>query len=78
MDTVITVIQLLVKLVPVVVQAGTDLQPFAVALFNHFNGKAPTAEELVALEAKVDELAARLQVPLPAAQPGDPDYVKPA
>lgn len=76
-NAVLAVIEVLAKLEPVFVSTWTNLKPFAAALMAQFKGVAPTADELTALEVQVDALAARLQVPLPAAQPGDPDYTKP-
>ena len=78
LGTVLTVIDLAGKMLPQIMATATDLKPFASALFTQLSGgAAPTDTELAALEAKIDELAARLQAPLPPAQPGDPDYVKP-
>lgn len=75
--TVLTVVETLTKLAPTFVSTWTDLKPFATTLYTQFKGSAPTADELTALEAQIDALAARLQIPLPPAQPGDPDYTKP-
>lgn len=74
--TVLTVIETLTKLAPQLVATWNDLKPFATALYTQFKGAEPTEAELAELEAKIDELAARLQVPLPEAQVGDPDYQK--
>lgn len=74
---VLTAVETLAKLAPTFVSTWTDLKPFAVDLYTQFKGSAPTADELTVLEAQIDALAARLQVPLPPAQPGDPDYTKP-
>jgi hypothetical protein len=72
---VMTTVETLTKLAPRFVATWDDLQPFAVALYTEFKGAPPVGPDLAALEAKIDELAARLQVELPPAQPGDPDYV---
>lgn len=75
--TVLTVVETLTKLAPTFVSTWTDLKPFAVDLYTQFKGSKPTEDELTVLEAQIDALAARLQAPLPPAQPGDPDYTKP-
>ena len=75
--TVLTVIETLSKLEPVFVSTWNNLKPFAVSLFTQFKGEEPTADELTELERQIDALAATLQEPLPAAQPGDPDYQPP-
>lgn len=74
---ILSLVETLTKFVPVVVQAGTDLKPYAVALYNQINGKEATPDQRAALEAGVDAMFARLMEPLPPAQEGDPDYVKP-
>lgn len=78
LGTVLTVLQTLVKFAPTVIQAGADLKPFAVALYERLKGQELTTDERAVVEAGVDALYARLMEPLPPAQPGDPDYVKPA
>lgn len=75
LTTVLTVIEALMKFTPVIVQAGADIKPFAVALYQQLSGQTITAAQRAELEAGVDALFARLEVPLPPAQPGDPDYV---
>jgi len=75
---VLTAIETLVKFEPTIVQAGADLKPYAAALYQQLTGQAITDDQRASLEAGVDALFARLEVPLPPAQPGDPDYVPPA
>lgn len=74
---VLEVVNQAIKLAPQAVSTWNDLKPFATSLYAQIKGSAPTEAEVTEMEAKIDELAARLQVPLPEAQPGDPDYVKP-
>ena len=77
LSTVLTVVETLTKLAPTFVATWNDLKPFAQSLYTQFNdGVAPTDAQLTELEAQLDALAARLQEPLPAAQPGDPDFQK--
>jgi hypothetical protein len=75
---VLTVIEQLIAAAPSIIKVGIDLKPFAETLYSKLTGGAAlTDTERTALRAGVDSLYARLQVPLPAAQPGDPDYVAP-
>ena len=74
LTTVLTVLEVLAKLTPTIIQVGTDLKPFAIALYEKVNGHLITPEQSAELEAMTDALYARLQEPLPPAQPGDPDY----
>ncbi len=59
------VIQAAVKLGPSVIQLEQDAQPFAQAIYGMFTGTNVTPEQLAALEAKIDDLVAQLEVPLP-------------
>jgi hypothetical protein len=77
MDTVLTVIDLLAKYAPAFIKAWQDAKPFAAALFSQLEGRQPTVDEMVTLEAQIDNLHARMQQPLDPAQPGDPDYIPP-
>lgn len=61
----LTVVETLTKFAPQFVTTWSDLKPFATTLFEQFKGAQISADELVELEAKIDELAARLQEPLP-------------
>ena len=74
--TVLQVIEVLAKLEPVFVSTWTNLKPFATALYTQFKGTPPDEATLRSMEAQIDALAAALQVPLPPAQPGDPDFTK--
>ena len=74
LSTVLAVIDTLIKFEPVIVQTGTDLKPFAVALYQKLTGQDITDEQRTSLEAGVDALYAQFETPLPAAQSGDPDY----
>lgn len=66
-------------LAPTVIQGFKDFEPFAVLIWDSIvKGQAITPEETAAIEAKLADLSNQLQQALPAAQPGDPDYVPPA
>ena len=72
--TVLSVIQLVQKGAPIVISGISDAKVFATNLFSALSGRAPTAEEEAAIDAQLALLTAQLEEPLPAAQPGDPDY----
>lgn len=74
---VLTAISTLIKVAPQIVQTVNDLKPYATALYKQLTGTLPTPAEQATMEAGIDALFARLEQPLPAAQPGDPDYIKP-
>lgn len=63
--TLAKIIKVAVDVGPDVIKAVSDAKPFAEQIFNTLRGKEITAEDLAALEAKIDSLAAQLQEPLP-------------
>lgn len=64
--TVAGIIKTLIDVGPDVIKGVQDAKPFAEQLVKTIFGKKEvTAEELAELEAKIDDLAAQLQVPLP-------------
>ena len=64
--TLAKLIKLAVDLGPDVIKAASDAKPFAEQIFKSLTGKKEiTPEDLLELEAQIDELAAQLQVPLP-------------
>jgi hypothetical protein len=60
-----SVLQTIVALTPIVIQAGKDLTPFAEAIYGLMSGTNVTAVQLATLQAQVQALSDRLQVPLP-------------
>ncbi len=74
---VVTVINTLAKLEPELVTAAQNLKTFGTTLFEEFTGQKISDTDLATLEAKIDDIHAQLQQPLPAPQPGDPDYKAP-
>lgn len=76
LTTVLTVLDVLTKVTPVIIKVGTDLKPFAESLFKQLKGGELTAAERTELERAVDAQYAKFMQPLPPAQPGDPDYLK--
>lgn len=76
LTTVLTAVEVLMKVMPSVMKTVDDVRPFAESFFAQLKGEELSDEDLIELEAKIDDLAAQLQVPLPPAQPGDPDFEK--
>lgn len=76
LSLVASIIQTTTKFAPIVFQGIEDAKPFAMGLIQQITGKAPSAEDEAAIDEMLASLTARLEKPLPPAQPGDPDYVK--
>lgn len=75
--TIITVLQTVVSALPGAVTTVEQLVALGQKFFTATNGTDPTDADIAALRAGIDsDVAAALQ-PLPAPQPGDPDYVAP-
>ena len=75
--SIISILQVIVANLPGAITTATQLVDLATKLFSTINGKAPTADEIAALEASIDADVLLAITPLPAPQPGDPDYVAP-
>lgn len=73
-SVVLTAVNTFIKVEPQLAQTVGDLKPYALALYQELTGQAPTDDQRAAISAGIDALFARLEAPLPAAQPGDPDY----
>lgn len=64
--TLAKIIKVAVDVGPDVIKGVQDAKPFAEQIFKSLMGnKEITQEELAELEAKIDDLAAQLQEPLP-------------
>lgn len=64
--TLAKVIKIAVDTGPDVIKGVADAKPFAAQIYKSLFGKEEiTMEDLLALEAKIDDLAAQLQEPLP-------------
>lgn len=61
----LTVINFISKEYPDIVAAAGNLKTFGTRLFEEFTGAQISDDDLATLEAKVDELSAQLQQPLP-------------
>jgi hypothetical protein len=56
------------------VAAGVSIMPYVTAITDTFSGSAPpTEQELAALDAKIAELEAKVQAPLPPKEDGEPE-----
>lgn len=73
-----TIIQGVSKAAPIVFQGISDAKPFAMDLYSRITGQPVSTADETVIDAMLASLTTRLEAPLPAAQPGDPDYVKSA
>lgn len=73
-NAVLAAVQLATKAAPIVISTVSDAKTFAETLWKSITGTAPTEEDSAMIDALILSLTARLEVPLPPAQPGDPDY----
>lgn len=55
------------------VAAGVSIMPYVTAITDTFSGGTPTEQELAALDAKIAELEAKVQEPLPPKEDGEED-----
>lgn len=78
MDTVLALLQIVVQNAPGAIKTATDLYDLGTRFYATVHGNAPTADEQAQLRAQIDADVALALQPLPPAQPGDEDYVKPA
>lgn len=53
--------------------AGRNIEPYITAIVGTFSGTIPTPEDLAVLDAKIIELDAQVDAPLPPAEPGEPE-----
>ena len=64
--TVLTTVELLSKWGPVVAQGISDLEPFAMSLYERLSsGKQPTEEERILIKDKLKQLHDEFQSPMP-------------
>lgn len=71
---IISLLQLVVANLPGAITTTQQLVDLGSKFFSSVNGRDPTSAEIAALEAAIDADVADALLPLPAAQPGDPDY----
>lgn len=53
--------------------AGRNIAPYVMALSDTFSGGVPTLEQIAALDAKIIELDALVEAPLPPKEENEPD-----
>ena len=73
-DGVIALLQIVVANLPGAITTGEQLVTLGKKFFSTVNGQEPTDDEVTALESAIDAEVLDLLMPLPSAQPGDPDY----
>lgn len=71
---IITILQTVITELPGAITTVEQLVSLGQKFFSAANGKDPTADEMTQLRAAIDADVAAALEPLPAAQPGDPDY----
>ena len=74
MESVIAILQVVVANLPGAITTAEQLYDLGTKFYATMNGIAPTADETSQLQAAIDTDLAQALTPLPAAQPGDPDY----
>lgn len=57
----------------VAVNAGVNILPYVTAISDTFTGGVPTQAQLAALDAKIADLEAQVDAPLPPREAGEPD-----
>lgn len=75
--TVLTILDLAAKGLPILLETGQNLKPFAESLFKQFKGEELDDTERAELHAAVDAQYNKFMRPQSPAQPGDPDYKEP-
>lgn len=73
--TIVSLLKVAVTEAPSIISTGVDLVNLGTKFYETVNGTKPTDDEIAQLRAAVDADVAIALTPLPAAQPGDPDYV---
>ncbi len=74
---IISILLLVVKELPGAIETTVQLVDLGKKMFATINGREPTEAEVTELEAQIEADVAEALEPLPAAEPGDPDYKKP-
>lgn len=55
------------------ISAAVDVAPYITAISDTFSGGLPTDEQRAALDAKIAELEAKVDAPLPPPEEGEPE-----
>ena len=77
MNAIIALLPIIIQELPGAITTVEQLYSLAEKFFAVQNGRPPTQAETDDLHAQIDSDVAEALTPLPDAQPGDPDYVKP-
>ena len=72
--SVIALLQVIVANLPNAIATVEQLYGLGEKFYETLNGTAPSADVVTQLRAAIDADVALALAPLPAAQPGDPDY----
>lgn len=72
--SIIALLQTVVSTLPGAITTATQLYDLGKKFFAVTNGTAPSADEMLQLQAAIDADVAIALQPLPPAQPGDPDF----
>jgi hypothetical protein len=74
--SIIAILQVIVANLPGAITTASQLVDLGTKLFSTINGKAPTADEIMQLQAAIDADVTLALAPLPEPQVGDPDFQK--
>lgn len=74
---IIGLLQIVIQELPGAISTVEDLYNLGVKFATALNGTAPSDADKAALKEAIKSDLAEALTPLPDAQPGDPDYVKP-
>lgn len=75
---IIGILQTILVNLPGAVTTAQQLTDLGAKLYASINGHEPTEAEKTELQAAIDSDVIQALIPLPEAQPGDPDYKKDA
>ncbi len=74
---VLPYLTIVVENLPGVIKTSEQLYAIGLKFYALIKGEQPTEEEKTQFRAELGSDVMTALLPLPAAQPGDPDYVKP-
>lgn len=75
-ELVVQLLQAVVTNLPGAIKTAQELYALGEKFAATLKGSEPTPEEIAGLRKQIDTDVAYALLPLPTAQPGDPDYVK--
>lgn len=71
---IVQLLQVVMAAAPSVITTAQQLYDLGTKFAATLKGSAPTPDEITALRAQIDADVVTSLLPLPPAQPGDPDY----